>query len=403
MRIAILLIGSVITIITVVAAAPNFDDCGPRCPVSVTSTPTPTPTATPTNSPINFTGFESGATDTDATSSLTPTITSVDQRTGGYALSFSLAKADAGYWCFGGYGATGQPFPFSLTSLYVRAYFFGLSSIGSDETIMYLRNNSAVAGEIRWGSDGPLAFYDFGGNLVATGVTTLNAGQWYLIESHWNEVAQTLEVRVDGSVELDVSGADLGSSAFTQACFGRDVANGSAVDFFYDDILIDAGYWPGPGRIKAMVPDGTASIGDFTVGTGSTFAEVDEIPSDSDATYIRNDKFSSTARFDLKSTSIAGISGTVHSVKSWARVREDVAATTAAKTMIRSGATDASNASALDGTTSYADISQVVNADPADSLPWTLADLDSLQAGVIEGAVARIRCSTVTVFVDYEP
>jgi hypothetical protein len=104
-----------------------------------------------------------------------------------------------------------------------------------------------------------------------------------------------------------------------------------------------------------MAPDSNGSTAQWTSGTGSSdYAEVDEIPTDDDTTYIASSgSANQTHLVGLASAATAGISGNIFSAKGWLRVREGTSGTSANLLRIRAGGSN-SDTGTTNETTSYA-------------------------------------------------
>jgi hypothetical protein len=144
--------------------------------------------------------------------------------------------------------------------------------------------------------------------------------------------------------------------------------------------------WCGEGRILMMQPDSVGNVTQLARGgtdTGANWSQVNEIPPDGDTTFVYS---SGSGQYDLygltSGSSIMGITDSVSRVYIEARSRE----ISATGENIRLGLKTSGSeywSSNIPVTTSYGRYEAntwVIN--PNSGLPWTVSDLDNLQAGV---------------------
>ncbi len=377
--------------------------------ICATAAPSPTPTATPTPaSIINLTGFEMGSDSTAAESvgSSGASISAVGARNGNFGLVITTSKGSVNYWSLGSESSTGQPTQLTSEVLYTR-FYFQTSTLpsGAGEPIMAYYKSGAPAASLRLNADGSLSVHGLGGTLVESSFGgTINTSAWYEIQMFANS-AGDYAVKVDGSGVIDGSGAVFNGS-FDEVRFGRVEAIGAvALTYYYDDIVLKDDTWPGSGRNLMMACDSAGTYTNWTTGTGTTFAEVDEIPNDSDTTYIRNSGGVNVAHsFGLLNTTPAGITGSViHGLTSWARIRAESTGTISNKIRLRVGLNNYDSPGGYDPGATYNSMTWITANNPATGLPWTLSVLDSLQLGVnTVTSDKNIRCTAMAVFVDFD-
>jgi len=176
--------------------------------------------------------------------------------------------------------------------------------------------------------------------------------------------------------------------------FGKIVnRNSNTVDFFYDDLCADDSAYPGAGQCFRMDPDGN---GNYTAWTG-TYTDVDEVPHDSDTTYLSNATSGDAETVTLESSAAAGLVGTPLSVKSMAIVRHEGVAVLL-QLRLRSATTD-DDTTSNNTSSSYLLRAKLYNTDPADAGAWTAADLDGLEVGVENNDSVAVRCTALYVMV----
>lgn len=367
--------------------------------------------------PVNFGGFETGDSgEARSVSGTSPTYSTTSKRTGTYGMRVNPTTTATSWYRMSGIGATGsQTTSFSVATGYFRTYICiaALPSADSEEVLAILQSDGATRKlAVRINSTGTLAVYDKDNALAGTGSLTTftnvdctNAANWKRLEVKFgtSAVAVAYEVKIDGTVETGLSGTALqtNSNAGDIAIGKFSNSNGRGYDIIYDDYRLDDTAYPGAGKVKRMLVNADGSSQTWVTGTGATFAEVDEVVTDADTTYVASTT-SGAALFGFESAASASISGTISSVKAWVRFREgtDGSATTVVR--IRSGSTN-SDTTSNNGGTSYFNRVQLLNVDPADSAAWTTADLDAIEAGMNEGTALQInRLTTVALMVEFD-
>jgi hypothetical protein len=355
---------------------------------------------------VQICGFESGSSiETIQTGGTFDAAYTSVKRTGSYALRTAPTTTAAGWVELRAVGGA------SAATYYTRFYFrYATKAASSDEPIAAVMNASSVLKfELRLNSAGNLVAYDATPTVISTGASVLSSGTWYRIEVRVTEVGagtDTWEVKINGTSELTGTN-DLGASNVLATRFGKTTnRNGNTVDYVYDDIAMSDSAYPGPGQVSIMRPDGDGVATTWTIGAGagSDWENVEEVPHDSDTTYLLSTLVSGDAStVTLESAAAAGISGTISAVKGLTMVKRDAASDGTYQVRLRAGGTnsDSSNATA---TSAYTAGQRLLTTDPSDSNPWTTADLDGLEVGIEQNETSdRTRVSAMYVMVDYEP
>lgn len=359
--------------------------------------------------PINLTGFEVGNA-TDGVLAGTSSIQTGTKRSGAYALRVNPVTTGSGSFRIGCPGADGVNAACSAATTFVRFYInFATIPASASEEIAQAADSSisTLKWALRITSGGKLAIYNTSNSLVATGATTLTTGTWYqiVVQSTTSASASAYSVTLNGTSEL--SGTMTQSSSNTGFVFFGKTAdrNSQTVDYYYDDILIDNASSPLGGANVPLIPDANGSTQQCTVGTGSAnFAEVDEIPTDDDTTYIqKSSSASQTCLMNLASSATSGIaaSSSISGIKAYQNCREVTSVASATLLRIRSNSAN-SDSSTLNGTTSYAQQFRVLSTDPGTSTAITTSDLDQMEIGAADTAATdQVRCSTYRLFADF--
>lgn len=346
---------------------------------------------------LNFTGWETGDNTEAVATSGTFSVQSTTVRTGGYALRTNPSTTAAGRHLFTNIatnGASGTGF--NVDNLYTTFYFrYATLPSSNDEPIFQAVGSSGgLKLELRINSSGNLAAYDTTPSLLTTGTTALSANTWYRLDVLVGTGATaSWEVQINGTSEISGTG-NLNTQQNGDVRLGKAInRNGNTIDFFYDDAVFnDSAYTTTP-QVVRMDPDGT---GNYAAWTGDN-TDVDEIPHDSDTTYITSSTMADEETETLESSSAAGVVGTIAATKSIAIVRDEGAAS-AIQVRLRSGSTDNDTTSNDPGAT-YILRAKVYTTDPADSAAWTSGDLDALEVGVENISTGALRVTMLSVMV----
>ena len=345
---------------------------------------------------LNFLGFETGDLTEGTSSSGTVSVQSTVVRSGGYAFRSNPTTTGAGRLDLGGLSAAGAIAGFNVATIYETVYFrYATRPASADEPIIrHISQLGALKFELRLNSSGQLAAYDSALTLLATGATVLAADTWYRIEvSVGTGTSAAWEVKINGVSEISGT-ANLTTSNVSDCRLGKSInRNGNTVDFFYDDVCFDDAAYPGAGQVFRMDADNN---GAYTAWTG-VYTDVDDIPHDSDTTYLSNATSGNAETVTLESGASAGLVGTPKSVKSCAIVRDE-GGSSAIQVRLRSATTDNDTTSSDPGAT-YVLRALVYNTDPATGAAWLAAALDSLEVGVDNAASVAARCTALSVMV----
>lgn len=366
---------------------------------------------------LNFGGFETGdSLDANAT---TGTFSIQGSVTVGawsaWALRTNPTTTGTGFHRIRKVAATGVGSDnFAVASIYSRFYFrYDTKPASGDEPFAALASasvGSTAEIELRLNSSGQIVVYTWDGSTV-TGSATLNQNTWYRIEQHQSVAANeviTWSVKVNGTVDVSgVTSEFSGVSLFNNFFLGKTAnRNSQSVDFYYDDWHVSDSAYPGAGQCGILIPNANGNYQAWTIGAGADhYTSVDEIPHDSDTTYLVSTLTDGHAETEaLQPASTHSISGTINCVKSFAILKRDGASNGAARLRTRSGSTDSDTSSNYASTSAYALIAKLFNVDPADSAAWTTGDLDALETGAVEKSTTQKTRLTLTgAMVDWTP
>ena len=365
--------------------------------------------------PVTLTGFESGTVTDDAvsTSGTFSYITS-STITGGYSLRSNPTGAADGFIRTGVVQTNGIINVTNFATAYIR-FNFRVDQLPASNATGIFQCVQAASGarklEIRITSAGLLQVINAAGTLVATGTTGISTGVVYEIKliCSTGAGAQPYSLFINNVTELSGT-ADQGSTNFIRADVGKLPGSADTVNFVYDDLWIDNASLPPSGVIKGMAPTINGSTIEYTGGdatcnatTATCFSRVSEIPTDDDVTYIEKSAASSqSALVRLAAASVSGISGTINAVKSYQNCKESVTAASATAVRIRSNGVN-SDSGTVNLTTAYTAQQKIITTDPGTTAAFTIADLNQIEVGTVDGSAALMRCSTFRLFVDYTP
>jgi hypothetical protein len=364
---------------------------------------------------INICGFECGnnqetpVTENGAAASFQTTT----KRTGSYALRINTTGdgntfSRAELW---GRDSAGQLADMNQATAYYRFYFRYATKPASGDEILFaaVASGGTIKFELRLKSDGTLAAYDSVPTLQDTGATVLASGTWYRIEVKVETGASAaFEVKLaegDGTASVELSGTGnltTGNNGF--GAFGKVTnRNTQEVDFYYDDLAIGSTDYIGQGQCHIAVPSGNGTYTNATIGAGAgaLWQQVDEVPHDSDTTYLLTtgtDGQAYTALFDAAAVLPAVQS--VNAVKAVYACQRD-GANTLDRLRFRSGSTDSDGADIIFGagyTLIRAD--RIFTTDPNTSSAWLAANMSALEAGVIERDTNLCRITAIYLMVD---
>ena len=252
----------------------------------------------------------------------TPAIVTSPVRTGTYAFQESgLVSATAKGFRRPFQSAAGNG-PF-----YFRRYLYVVTrpTVGANR-ILFLNDTDNQTTPMVWinlATDGSLTLNDEDGAIgSASAVLSLNIQHSIEIKVDRTPAAgsQVVEARLDGSVFATSSTRNLSAGIFVEAAGGNlagelevtgewyfeDFATNDSTGSFQND-------YPGEGGVLHLRPSAAGDNAQWPLGTGSTFAEVDEITPDDATTYIASNTSGEISDFNIDNTPAAiGASDTIN-------------------------------------------------------------------------------------------
>lgn len=257
---------------------------------------------------------------------------------------------------------------------------------------------------------------------------TVSTGAYHYIDIKLfsNSSTGTIDVLLDGVSKVSVTGQNTGGQDIAVFQFG----SGAALthDYYIDDVALNDSTadilgsntsYPGVGKIICMRPDSAGDSTQWTIGGSSpaatNFGSVNEVTPDDGVTFVESVTANQIDMYNCGASGI-GSSDTVKAVGIGVRLANDVAdVVTALQVRVESAAsgTIQSSAGIAMGTTIWRTNgpSTLFNPYPImsdatpDSVPWTKANLDSMQIGIklLTAGTNKLRVSTMWAMVDYVP
>lgn len=308
---------------------------------------------------------------------------------GSYALRINPSAATGNY-NLRGYTADGNGAAFGLATIYL-SFYLRLGAIpGSTVFVCYGGDGTNPIAALQIDSTGQISIDAAAGDSAAA--ATLVIDTWYRIDF---KIVQngTCELQVNGGTAVTATGANL---VINQVRLG---VGTQTKDFYYDDVVVDDAAFPvGAHSIVRMDANADGVVADWTRNTGSNDWEaVDEIPHDSDTTYIGSSLLTQASTVALESAASAGIAGAVKAVKSLTVIRDETVASSIS-TRLRSASTN-DDTTGRDPGNVYVANAKIYVTDPATAAAWLLAALDSIEVGVLNNLSVGVRCTLACAMV----
>lgn len=246
--------------------------------------------------------------------------------------------------------------------------------------LLGLLSTATGGADVRLGSNGFLEYYRGSGSLVTTDYPVAD-GAWYHLQlGVVVGPSGSLEIRVNGSTVVSLSGVDTrpGGSASTCNAIQLYMSGGNpvgSVDF--DDLYIAYGNelkWLGDIRVDALPLTSNATPQDWIPDSGNAWERLNATAGSITGANVGDESLFNVADFTAATTAI-------HAVQATARARKtDVGSRSFALQVKSGGTTSAGDSQALGDTTfSYTETWEV---DPNTGSAWADAGLDALQVGV---------------------
>lgn len=277
---------------------------------------------------------------------------------------------------------------------YITIYLWFDSLPAADTPAISLVNASSTRLAAAWiNSSGQVTLV---GSATSGVIATITTGVWYKFKLRGGANSDC-GLSIDDGSETTVSTGAVACQRVYLGAVASSTMNMACGEWVISDISDSAPSLP---EISIALPTGSGNYSSWADGTGSTFAEVDEIPHDGSTTYLQN-----TAGTDVAHTLAAQDSGTlgisdIEAVKVIAIMAEASAGITLGGVRLRSGSTDSDSTATDIGDTTYVAIQKILATDPNTSASWTESGFDAIEVGVYKGAASHpIRCTAVYALV----
>jgi hypothetical protein len=253
-----------------------------------------------------------------------------------------------------------------------------------------LRKGTTIIGSVGRNATSGLLEIRIGTTLTATGSIVITKSTWVSIEWHLKiaDSGGISEVKVDGIADVTTGLTDTKPGADTTVDNLYISANTGAGTLYIDDIAINDttggvdDSWCGDGKVIILTPNAAGDAtqwSTFPTGTAN-YADVDDIPSDSDTTYVYS---SGTNAYDLYNLPASGLSNvTINRVWAEARAKDTVAEGGTVSLLLKTNDMIATGSSqSLLTTYTKQVLGDVYTTNPQSGVAWSVVELDALQVG----------------------
>lgn len=278
------------------------------------------------------------------TSAPSTAASTVQKRSGAY----SYLVTGSGYINLAGY-----------SEVYLRIAVWNAGNMLSNG--IAFRNGTTTLGSIGRNATSKFVEIRIGTTLSATGTIPLLSSTWYVLEWHLkiDNSAGISEVKVDGVADATTGSTDTQPGAETTFDNLYLSSNAGSASTYFDDLALNDtsggvdDSWCGDGKIILLTPNANGDSSDL-VGSDSdstnNYLLVDDIPADSDTTYVQS---ATPDDYDLYNLVACGLSGvTISRVWAEARAKDLVAEGGQIKLTVKTEATEY-DSSAIDLLTTY--------------------------------------------------
>lgn len=351
-----------------------------------------------------------------------PTISSTVFRSGAYSLQVTSLSSGTSKGLRYTFQSSASDGPF-----YFRIYF-RVDTLPSAANTFWTLNNGTVG--LKLNSTGTLQLFDEDSD-IGTASSILSTGSQYRIEILVDRTPavgrHVITARLDGNEFATSSARTLSTGVSTMQCGGNILGESQTTgNWFFDDIAINdstgsfQNSWPGEGEIIHLRPNAAGDNAGWTDGTGSTFAEIDEVTPDDVTTYLDSNSNGEVADYNIDDTPAALASDdAINVVQVGVRYRnQGTSAGNTFKLRIKASAGGTLEESAQIALTTNTTWHTNANAVPrnyvftlydlpgASTTPWAKANLDAAQIGVNHDSgtgTSDPNVSTLWLLVDHKP
>lgn len=320
-----------------------------------------------------------------------------------------------GWGSFRNHGV-GSTSAFNIATIFTDYWVYIVTLPVSNSEELFVVNDTSPARKmsVRVDSTGKFQAYDkTGTNAIGSlSTTALSLNTWYHFGVKTGTGASAAwEVKLNTNVEILNGTADLGALNCNEVVFGKNVnRNGQTVDFIFADCTVDDGDYRDAGTTGyestgVMRPAGDGYSTQWPGGTGTTSAEVDELPPNDATDYFATTTTPHIHAVTLTSSASVNIVGTVSACVAYARGGWQAAGQTRFLLGLRSsGTNDLSNQNSI--TQAWVDISFLRKLNSGGGAWGDATNLDSAELVIsytVAGPTVHPRCSTLAMEVLYLP
>lgn len=368
---------------------------------------------------VGFYGAEAGILG-EVPYSGTCSISSTVKKTGDYSFRANPATTANGYGGIYALGATGLFDSYYNVDTGYHEFDFRVDTLpaANHEEIcaIYTTGTGSRKMSVDITNAGKLQVYDAGNTggpfqLGSDSATALSTGtQYHIGVKCGNGANAAYEVTINGVSEISGTG-NVRAGACGAFLFGK-VTNrhGNSVDYYYDNVTVDDAGYVGEVTVLRLDPAGDGTYTTWTPNSGANpdYQYVDDPPAYDTTTYLLSTlTIGDASTVTLETLANAGYTGgAILGVRADFYITRDGGGSARSTFRLRSGTTnlDTSSAYAMGGS-SYYSFHMFTTTDPATSAAWTVAGVNGVEIGCIEGnsAIPKVRWTASYLMVCIAP
>ena len=228
------------------------------------------------------------------------------------------------------------------------------------------------------------------GTVLATSSNTIAVDVWYYAELQVvidNSPNGQATAKINGVTWASVVNGDIQATANAYAN-ALQLNGGTTATYltYYDDLYVcdDAGTYNkdflGDIRVEALMPDGAGATTDWDPSAGANYECVDEIPPDSDTTYVSTATATEVDTYEFDD--VTPTTGTVLAVVTYMFARKDDEGARVINSVVRPVATDYASGASHSIGDSYAYYPDIYEENEEVTGVWTIATVNASEFGI---------------------
>lgn len=245
----------------------------------------------------------------------------------------------------------------------------------------FLYNGTILGVLLVAGANGPL-YFQRGSTTIVTGTTNIATDQVCHIEVRYkpDSVSGVVQVKLDQTLELDFSGnTSDGGSVINTFGFGSTIGEAYFAEGYIDDIVLDDAGWIGNSKIAGIKPNATGNSTQWTPSAGNNWECVDDIPPGF-SDYIKTNTVDKLDTYGL-----SDLTGSIQSIESvqveaWCG-KSGVPTPGHVQLGLRTNSNNYFSGN-VDIPMNDSRVLNIWENNPYTGLPWTVSDVNSLEAGI---------------------